>query len=99
MLKDRAISSSEKLLDQLNHQSRDRWVGTVAVRGECEMGEFYHWLGASAEPAGLGSAEAPEPDKPSPSFGCHLSRCKHSFEIEGPRYLCQKCGYWEAKFA
>ena len=37
-------------------------------------GDYTFWLGRVGEPTGLGSADAPEPVKPSPSFGCHPSR-------------------------
>lgn len=65
-------------------------------------GEFFFWLGASAERTGLGSAEAPEPDKQSPPYGCHPSRCDHSSgwaysdtcerSVSGECYTCSVCG-------
>ena len=45
-------------------------------------GGLYFWLGASAEPTGLGSADAPEPNKSSPPYGCHPSRKLYPHDLE-----------------
>jgi hypothetical protein len=48
-----------------------------SIRGH-DTGDWLDNLWANALPrAGLGSAEAPEPDKPSPPFGCHPFRKEH----------------------
>jgi hypothetical protein len=41
-----------------------------AIRGN-DIGDVCDQIWANAFGTGLGSAEAPEPDKPSPPFGCH----------------------------
>jgi hypothetical protein len=48
------------------------------IRGH-DIGDFCDLIWANAQArTGLGSAEAPEPDKPSPPFGCHPFRKEQS---------------------
>jgi hypothetical protein len=55
-----------------------------SVRG-CDLGDFIDSLWANAFGTGLGSAEAPEPVKPSPPFGCHPISQVSQGDPRGPK--------------
>lgn len=61
---------------------------------------YYHWLGASAEPTGLGSAEAPEPPPrlgPTGAIPCaHIWRAVWN-DYHSSCRECEVCGASEVR--